>query len=141
MDPIPLVSEQIEAGAKLVARLVQGGFPVKAAAWVKESDGGNWYLYLVSPVRDRRGPIEGYRQVLTVLRQMLPSLHVGRLDVKLIRVADPVGKELEAIRDRVAGRTGEWFRGNYLGEVEIDAAYVYAPIVVSSASDAAQGVV
>jgi hypothetical protein len=63
------------------------------------------------------------------------------MDVKLIRVADPVAKELKAFREGIVGRRGQWYRSNTLGEVEIDAAYIYAPIDVSNASDAARGVV
>jgi hypothetical protein len=50
MDQIPLVNEQIEDGRKVVQRLTESDIPITAAGWVKESDRGQWYLYLVTPL-------------------------------------------------------------------------------------------
>ena len=47
MDQGQLVSEEIDAGAELVRRLDQY-VPVKAAFWVKDSEEGQWYLYIAS---------------------------------------------------------------------------------------------
>ena len=50
MDQATLVDMQIEDGRRLVERLVGAGVPVTVAAWVKESESGWWYLYLVTPL-------------------------------------------------------------------------------------------
>jgi hypothetical protein len=139
MDPIPLVAEQIEDGRKLVARLMQEGFPVTAACWVKESDGGLWYLYLVSPVVDSRGPREGYRRVHAVIRQM-PPFQTDRMEVKLIGPTEAVAKAITSIRDRSSGRGGTWYDGSSLGMLPIDTAYLYAPLNGSRSSGASPGV-
>jgi hypothetical protein len=136
MDPIPLVDEQIEDGAKLVARLTGEGFPVTAAAWVKESDGGRpWYLYLVSPVADGDAR-DGYRRVQTMIRQMPPPFSVDLFDVKLIGAAEPVAGAIAPAAAHVSRGRGTWLRGPRLDELGIDAAYVYGAVNVSRASDA-----
>jgi hypothetical protein len=139
MDQVPLVGVQIDDGGTLVARLMQKGFPVTAASWVKESDGGPWYLYLVSPAADSLGPREGYRRVQEVIRQM-PSFAVGLTEVKLIGTEDSVAQAIIAIRDRFPGRGSTWFPGNHLGDLAIDGAFVYGPVSEFKASETRHGV-
>ena len=136
MAEIPLVSEQIDDGRRLIARLMQEGFRVTAAAWVKESNRPRWYLYLASPDADRGGPREGYRDIAEAMEQMPPPFSVGPFQVKLIGATDPVARAIEAFRDRFPGRNGMWFDGDMLGEREIDSAYVYGPITAPSSSEA-----
>jgi hypothetical protein len=112
---------------------------VTAAAWVKESDGGSWYLYLVSPAVDGRDPREGYRRLLAVIRQMPPPFRVDRFEVKLIGPSEPIARAIAAIRDRSPGRSGTWDQGGNLGMLPVDAAYVYAPNNATHSSDAPPG--
>jgi hypothetical protein len=130
----------MEDGAKLVGRLKEAGFPVTTSAWIKESDGGRWHLYVVSPAQERLGPLKGYRRVLAVMEQQPSPFAVGFTDVKLIGTTDPVAKALTAVRDSISGRRGAWFQGSRLGELEIDAAYVYGPVSVPSPSGTSDGV-
>ena len=44
------------------------------------------------------------------------------------------------VHDRLSGRRATWFDGSRHGEVEIDAAYIYASVNVASSSGAPQGV-
>lgn len=141
MDPIPLVASEIEDGQKLITRLVQAGFPVKAAAWVKKTDGGFWYLYLVSPVRDRQGPLKTYRRVNSVVGELRFDPSRGEpLEIKVVGAASPVGKAIVAQRDRYPNRLPRWVRENRLGDLEIDAAYLYPPVSAPRSSDSASGV-
>jgi hypothetical protein len=138
MDQVPLVSHQIETGQKAVARLVEAGFPVKAAAWVKETDGGFWFLYLVSPVVDRQGPLKAYGRINAVIGDLRrESFGTDPLEIKAIGVAGAVGKAIVEAGESLGGRRPGWFRGNRLGEVEIDAAYLYGPIGTPTSSDVA----
>jgi hypothetical protein len=138
MDQVTLVGNQIEAGQKVVASLVQAGFPVKAAAWVKETDGGFWFLYLVSPVVDRSGPLKTYGRVNAVMAESGsgPS-GIDPFEIKVVGAADAVGKAIVAARESSREHLPSWFRGNRLGEVEIDAAYFYGPIGMPTSSDVA----
>jgi hypothetical protein len=140
MAEIPLVSENIEDGRKLIVRLMENGFRVTAAAWVKESDRPRWYLYLASPDADRGGPREGYRDIAETRRQMPPSFSIGPLQVRLLGATDLIARAIQAYRDRFPDRTGVWYDKDMLEEREIDSAYVYGSISVASSTDAPHGV-
>ena len=63
MDQASLVTEEIDAGAELVRRLDKS-LPVQAAFWVKDSEGGPWYLSIASD-QVRGGDLDvAYREVL-----------------------------------------------------------------------------
>ena len=47
MDHGPLVSEQIDAGARFLYEF-QKHLPLQSAFWLKDSEQGGWYLYLAS---------------------------------------------------------------------------------------------
>jgi hypothetical protein len=44
MAQATMVEMQIKEGQRLLGRLAQEGVAVTAAAWVKESESGDWYL-------------------------------------------------------------------------------------------------
>jgi len=50
MAQIPLVETQLKDGQTLIDRLTRDGIAVKAAAWALESESGDWYLYLATPL-------------------------------------------------------------------------------------------
>ena len=50
MAQATLVDMRITEGQRLLHRLAQAEVPVTAAAWVSESESGDWYLYLVTPL-------------------------------------------------------------------------------------------
>src|SRR5262245_19993970 len=71
MAQATLVEMQIKEGQRLIDRLAQEGLAVPAAAWVKESDSGDWYLYLATPlVSEGGGKKPAYHRVNTVIREM-----------------------------------------------------------------------
>ena len=53
MAQASLVEMQIIEGQTLIDRLTHEGIGVTAAAWVKESESGDWYLYLATPLVGR----------------------------------------------------------------------------------------
>ncbi len=59
----PLVTEQIDEGAALAASFDRVR-PLRAAFWLKDTDGGGWYLYLVSDRIDDTNFDIAYREVL-----------------------------------------------------------------------------
>jgi hypothetical protein len=140
MHYVPLVEDQIEDGRRLMARLVAEGFKVTAASWIWDSEDGQWYLFLASPVVDHEGEIKAYRRVHLLMGQMPQPFSLHPLDVKVIEKADPITKDVVAFRDRYAGRSPTWFRGTRLGELAIEAAaYVYPPVTAASPSAAPGG--
>ena len=130
MDQIPLVTEQIEGGRKLVERLVENGIAVTAADWVKESDGWQWHLYLVTPLVGEDGATTpAYRRILAVLRTGPPP----EIDPFLIKVVGPTKPVGQAILDaqRHGSRLWGGYGGTSLGGMSVDGAYVYPPLVTA----------
>jgi hypothetical protein len=75
MDQGTLVEAQIAHAQRLIDRLVEEDVAMTAAGWLKESESGQWFLYLVTPLVGGDGPKRpAYRRVNTVIRQMLSDL-------------------------------------------------------------------
>jgi hypothetical protein len=55
MGDATLVDMQLKEGQRLIDRLAQEGIAVTAAAWLKESESGDWYLYLATPLVSEGG--------------------------------------------------------------------------------------
>ncbi len=71
MAEATLVDMHLKDGQRLINQLVQGGVSVTAAAWVRESDSGDWYLYLATPlVSEGGGKRAAYRRVNEVIRAL-----------------------------------------------------------------------
>jgi hypothetical protein len=127
MDQGTLVESQIDDGQRLIEALVKDGIEVTGAAWVKESESGDSFLYLVTPLvgddKPKR-PIYGrINQVINRLRA--DGFWFDWLDVKVIGLDTAIGQALIAARDRFAQRLPTHFRGNQLGDLAIDEAYIY----------------
>ena len=71
MAQAALVEMQIKEGQTLIERLTHDGIEVTAAAWVKETESGDWYLYLATPFVSEDGATKAaYRRVNAVIREM-----------------------------------------------------------------------
>lgn len=126
MDQATLVETQIQDGQRLLDRLTREGVAVTAACWVKESDSGDWYLYLATPLVGEDGATRAaYHQVNTVIRAMQTEGVWIELEKKVIAPHDPIARDVVAYRDLRPTRTGMWFRGSRLGELAVEAAYIY----------------
>ena len=129
MDQATLVEMQIDDGKRLIHRLIDEGIGVSAACWVKESESGWWYLYLATPLVGETGATRpAYRRVNDVIRALeKEGFGISPLEVKLIGPDDPIAKDVIAVRDRNPVRSPIWFRGNRLGELGVEEAYIYPP--------------
>jgi hypothetical protein len=129
MDQTALVEIQIQDGQRLIERLNREGVGVIAAAWVKEGDSGQWYLYLVTPLVGEDGAKRpAYRRVNTVVRAMQQEgFWFDSSDIKVIGPHDPIARDLVAQQDRRPARKPTWFRGSRLGERAVETAYIYPP--------------
>ncbi len=128
MDQGTLVEMQIEDGRKLMGRLAEEGIPVTVAFWAKESESGQWFLYLVTPLISEGGVARpAYRRVNAVLTQMPSPFWIHPLEVKLIGPTDPVARDVLAVHER-AGRSRvrpvRW-EGTRLGELSVEGVYLY----------------
>jgi hypothetical protein len=129
MAQATLVEIQINEGQRLVDRLVQAGVAVTAAAWVKESEGGDWYLYLVTPlVAEGGGKRPAYHRINAVIREMLKEgFGMDPFAKKVVGPHDPVARDIVANRNGRPGGSPTPFRGTRLGELAVDEAYIYPP--------------
>jgi hypothetical protein len=129
MDQGTLVDKQINDGQRLVDRLSAEGVPVATAAWIKESESGLWFLYLVTPLAsedtDTR-PV--YGRVNEVLRQMPPGLWVGWMEVKVVGPDSRVGTALLDLHRQYPGQAPLRYRGTALGGLQVEGVYVYPPV-------------
>jgi hypothetical protein len=132
------VTEQIESGERLISALVADGFDTRVAFWAKPTDDGKWFLYLGSPMVDDKGPAAAYRLVHRTLRKM-PDLWIEPLEIRVVGLNDSLTEAaLAAITPKVPaspyavrnpkpypGMT--CYRGETLGGISIDSAYIYPP--------------
>lgn len=123
MDQGPLVSEEIDAGAEL-AREFDKYQPVKAAFWLKASDGGQRYLYLASDRIDDTNFDVAYGEVLRLADQ-IRSPYLDPFRVKVIGGDDPLARAATDIHNRFPGPMATRLRGRDFGGVLVDEVYVY----------------
>jgi hypothetical protein len=123
MDQVPLVDGQIEEGRKLIDALREDGFPVTAAAWLQESDAGEWYLYLGTPKVDTDGLKAAYMEFQKTYRRLVPQW-IGPFAVRLIGTDAPVARAART-RRRFPGPVDAWHPVSEFGGVPVDRAFVY----------------
>lgn len=129
MAQATLVEMQINEGQRLIDRLAQEGIAVTAAAWVKESDSGDWYLYLVTPLVGEDGATRpAYRRVNAVIREMQKEgFGMDPFEKKVIGPHDSIAKDMVANRGGRPGGPSTPFRGSRLGDLAVEEAYIYPP--------------
>jgi hypothetical protein len=131
MAQATLVDLQIHEGQRLIERLVREGIPVTAAAWVKEAESGDWYLYLATPlVGDDGATLPAYRRVNPIIRELeKEGFGMDFFDKKVIGAHDPMAQDMVVHRRGRPGGPPTPFRGSRLGDVEVEEAYIYPPLV------------
>lgn len=123
MDQSPLVSEQIDAGARFL-RAFGTYVPVQAAFWIKESEEGEWSLYVASDqITDDNFDV-AYGEVVRLAGQ-LQDPWFDPFQVKLIGIHDSLAQAALDIRRRYPGRTPTHIHGKTLGGLGVEEVYVY----------------
>ena len=123
-----LVEMQIKDGQSLIDRLTREGVAVTAASWVNESESGDWYLYLATPLVRKDGATRrAYGRVNAVIREMQKEGLWIDVDKKVIAPDDPIAKDLAANRRSRPAGPPNLFHGSRLGELDIEEAYIYPP--------------
>ena len=132
MDQGPLVIDQIDAGARFLGEF-QKYTPVKTAFWLKESDEGEWSLYVASDqITDDNFDV-AYGEVLRIAGQRRQPLF-DPFQVKLIGADDPLAKAALDINRRNPGPIGTRFHGEVFGGLPVEEVYVYpSPIPMPTA--------
>jgi hypothetical protein len=127
MAQATLVEMQIKEGQRLIDRLAHEGVAVTAAAWVKESESGDWYLYLATPlVSEGGGKRPAYHRINAVIREMqYEGFGMDPFEKKVIGPHDPIAKAIIANRVGRLGGPPTPFRGSRLGNLAVEEAYIY----------------
>lgn len=127
MAQATLVDTQIKEGKRLIDRLHYEGVTVNGAAWIKESESGDWYLYLITPLVTEEGDRKpAYRQVNDVISEMeKEGFGMDPFAKKVIGPHDPVAKAIVANRSGSPTGPPNPFYGSRLGDLAIDEAYIY----------------
>jgi hypothetical protein len=135
VDTNTLVSDLVEDGRRIIEQLPQAGFEVSTGFWLKASEDGQWYFYVVSPVAETERMNDAYRRLLTLIRQMPEPHWIAPLEVRLIAPSHPIAKDVLAIHNRASGSKASPIRwsGSQLGNLGVEAAYLYPlPAMASS---------
>jgi hypothetical protein len=83
-------------------------------------------IFLATPLVGEDGATRpAYHRVNTVIRAMQNEGIWIEVDKKVIRPDDPIAKDIVAYRDGRRARTPTWFRGARLGDLAVEAAYIY----------------
>src|SRR5262245_14032910 len=92
MAQAALVELQIKEGQTLIERLAHEGIAVTVAGWVRESESGDWYLYLATPLVSESGSTRpAYGRVNAVIRTMEEEgFRMDPFDKKVIGPRDPI---------------------------------------------------
>ncbi len=135
MDQNLLVTEQIDEGRKIVDRCVAAGIDVPAAFWLRPSEDGHWYLYIATKVVEDKGLAAAFKAVLGEIRRLSPPPSLDSLgDLKVIGSTNPITEDVLNIQSRYVTSLATRYRGNQLGNVSIEEAYIYPPRQAARAS-------
>jgi len=117
-------TEMRDQGALLTRHLLDAGLRVSASLWLFESELDSWRLVLGVPEVDRRGPIEIYKTIRSVISQNRAQL--DDLDIKNISVLSPKDSLLRILSSAVRVPTGGIrFSRNAIRGRFIEDAYIY----------------
>ncbi len=123
MDQGPLVTEQIDAGAKFLGEF-QKYAPVQAAFWIKDNEEGGWYLYVASDqITDDNFDV-AYGEVVRIAAG-IQDPWFDQFQVKLIGSDHALAKVVSDIRGRFPGRLRAQLLGKTFAGVTVDDVYVY----------------
>jgi hypothetical protein len=128
MDQEPLVTEQVEAGAKFL-REFQKLVPVKHAFWLYKGDDGGWRLHVASDQITDKNLRAAYGKVVRAARTFDDPWFDTFL-VKLIGADDPLAKAAADAWRRYPNWTGGRFPGDKFGK-GVEGVYLYPQAVTT----------
>jgi hypothetical protein len=126
MDTVTLVDNKIDDGQRLLDRLGEEGFVVRAACGVKSVEDDRWMLYIATPVRDEKGPLEAYRPVVDALRSLGDAWLTGS-DVTVVGEKHPIVRDVLEILRRSRGSIRMRYGGESFGGIPAEEVYIYSP--------------
>ena len=128
----PTVERRNQRGRETCAPPGQS-VPVKAAFWVKDGDGGRWYLYIASDQFENQSLGAGYGEVLRLAAE-IESPYLEPSQVKLIPASDPLAQATLDIHRRYPSRMATRLGANNFGGSGVDAVFIYPASVATLTS-------
>jgi hypothetical protein len=129
MDPSPLVTEQIDAGARFLAEL-EKTVPVAAAFWLKLPDQDSFNFYVASD-RFEPGDRDVARGEALRIAGALRDPDLNSLHMRLIKPTDPLARAALDYQRLYPGKAVR-LRDRVFGNMGIDEVYIYpSPVAVS----------
>jgi hypothetical protein len=117
----------MDDGHQLLEKLVEDGFAVTAAFWVRTREDGPWHLYIASPAVGTQKIGEAYGVLYSSLHQLVDA-GIELSEIRLIPDTDPSAAAVIKARDRDPGRMPIKYPGNRLGNLSFEEAYLYPPL-------------
>ncbi len=131
MDQGPVVSEQINAGARFLAEF-QKYAPIQTAFWLKDSEEPTRYLYVASEQINDENIGDGYDEVIRIA-QALQDPGLDLFKVKLIGADHPRAKAALDLRRRYPGQTPVRVFDRIFGGMSVEEVYIYpTPLPVAA---------
>ncbi len=124
MDQGPLVTEQIDAGAALIREFDKYA-PLQAAFWLKDSEDGGWYLYLVSDRIDDSNLRPAHGEVHRILAKGSNIWLDPLFQVKVRGVENAVAKAVMEIQQQYPSMLPTRLRTLRLGDLYVAEVYIY----------------
>ena len=126
MDQDSLVNDEIGAGARFIEKFNQYA-KLQAAFWVKESDTGNWFLYLVSDQINDSNFDRAYGEVIRLIRSE-PEGCLNPMEIKVAGVDDVVARAVLKLQQGIPRTSAKRLRSYHLGDLAVDEVYLYPAI-------------
>ena len=126
MDQNPLVSEQIEAGARFLMEF-EKRYPVAVAFWLKNREEREWVLHIASEKISDTKIREGYGEVHHITAQMT-DVYFDPLNVILRKMDDPIVQFALDFQRRYPVRLATIFNVPTFEGVEVEGMYLYPPV-------------
>lgn len=99
-------------------------FPISGMLWLFEPDAGQWHLLIASPVVDKIGPRDAYREFAKITRR-IPESGDQLLRIELVSPKHPLYEALRSVFGQTAPVEGARLGKSYVGGMYIDDAYLY----------------
>jgi hypothetical protein len=126
MDQGSLVTEQIDAGSRLIDEFDKYA-KIRVAFWVKESETGHWYLYLVSDKINDTNFDLAYGEVFRIVGKERQEW-LDPFEVKVAGVDDAVAQAVMKIQQESPTQSAVRLRNLKLADLAVDELYLYSPL-------------
>jgi hypothetical protein len=125
MDQGPLVTQQIDAGARFVREFATYT-PVRVAFWLKGAEDDQWFLYVAGDQIDDSNFDIAYGEVIRITAKM-PDPWLDPFQIKVIGAHEPLAKAVLEIQEKYPGRLPTRYHGRQLGGLSVEEVYIYSP--------------